>query len=46
MKKIYQAPELKPQHLALNEMLLAADVDGGSFQDGWLDVESDYKDEF
>ena len=46
MKKTYRAPQIEIQCLTLEETLLADAVDGGSFQDGWNDVNSRFTDEF
>ena len=46
MKKTYRAPEIDMQRLTLEETLLAGDVDGGSFQDAWNDVDSRFTDPF
>jgi hypothetical protein len=46
MKKTYKAPQIDIQCLTLEETLLADEVDGGSFQDAWNDVDSRFTDEF
>lgn len=46
MKKAYAAPQLRQECLKLDAAILADAVEGGSFQDGWLDVDSRFTDEF
>ena len=46
MKKTYGTPQINIQSLALAEALLANEVDGGSFQDAWNDVDSRFTEDF
>ena len=46
MKKLYQTPDFRQQDLIFDTSLLSDDVEAGSFQDPWGDVDSRFTDEF